>query len=267
MRHFGLDKSRCTSLSALTFALALSWGEGAGAQSVVPVSQTPQVPTVEVSPEFVDAVRRALVENPQIIIEVLTVLEAQQASQEAGKDQALIDRHADELFADLDTSKPILIEFQDYNCGYCRRSHPDVVAVRTATPDLQVVVLEFPVLGEDSIYTAQIALAVKSLYGADTYQSFVDTVMALESPANPATVLRILDVLGLDGTAVTRASKSSVVSDELERAAYLARTMGVRGTPAFVGPSGISRGAASRAHLAAIAQPIPTASDSSPKGE
>lgn len=268
MRYFGFDGSLGTSFAALTVGLALTWGPQAGAQNVVPVSQIPDVTApAEVTPEFVDAVRRALIGNPEIILEVLSVLEAQQAAEKSSKDRELIARHADELFVGLDRTKPILIEFQDYNCSYCRRVHPDVTAVRDADPDLQLVVVEFPILGEDSTYAAEMALAVKALYGEDTYRDFADSVLLADSNANPATVLRILDVLGLDGTAVTEASKDPAIAEQLQRSAYLARTMGVRGTPAFIGPSGISRGAAGRAQLVALAQPIPAQTDTSSKGE
>ena len=267
MRHFGFDRSWGTSLSALSLGLALVTAQGAGAQSVPPTSvpvvleQSPVQPRV--TPEFVEAVRQALVQNPEIFLEVISVLEADQAAEEAGKNQALIEDNAEILFAGLDPTKPILLEFQDYNCGYCRRVHPDVAALSKDNPDLQLVVMEFPILGEDSVYTAEIGLAVKALYGQDTYRRFSDSILLADSAANPATVLRILNLLGLDAQEVTKASKAPSIAEELQRVAYVARTMGVRGTPAFVGPSGISRGAINRAQMAALAAPAQPSS----KGE
>lgn len=252
MQYFGFNRRSGISRIALSVGLALTMAHGAGAQSVALTQVTAQ-PTV--TPEFVDAVRQTLTENPEILLEVFAVLEAQQEAQETNNDRMLIADHADTLFDGLDLDKPILIEFQDYNCGYCRRVHADVKALRDRSPDLQLVVLEFPILGENSKYTAEIALAVKALYGETTYRDFVDAAMGLDSPANPATVLHILNDMGLDGQAVTQSAKSPDIAAELKRAAYLARTMGIQGTPAFIGPSGITRGAAGRTQLAALSQP------------
>ncbi|MDN3719546.1 thioredoxin domain-containing protein [Roseibium salinum] len=56
-----------------------------------------------------------------------------------------------------------LVEFFDYNCGYCKRAHADMVRLIEEDPDLRVVLKEFPVLGQGSVEAAQVAVAVNSI--------------------------------------------------------------------------------------------------------
>ena len=54
-----------------------------------------------------------------------------------------------------------LVEFFDYNCGYCKRALVDLVELMKGDPKLRVVLKEFPVLGPGSIEAAQVAVAVR----------------------------------------------------------------------------------------------------------
>ena len=86
---------------------------------------------------FNTRVEAVLLDNPEIVIRVFEKLERQQAAEEQAAAQIEIAGLADELFAGLDPAKPILVELQDYNCGYCRRAPGTVSALRDAHPDLQ----------------------------------------------------------------------------------------------------------------------------------
>ena len=46
--------------------------------------------------------------------------------------------------------KVTIVEFYDYNCGYCKRAQDDMLALTAADPDLRFVLKEFPILGPDS---------------------------------------------------------------------------------------------------------------------
>ena len=46
--------------------------------------------------------------------------------------------------------KVTIVEFFDYNCGYCKRAIEDMLALTAADPDLRFVLKEFPILGPDS---------------------------------------------------------------------------------------------------------------------
>lgn len=212
-------------------------GEGFTARAVEPIE--------DAGDEFDERVRQALLRNPEIMLEIFALLEQKEVASKAVKDQDLIASVADDLFAGLDPDKPILVEFQDYNCGYCRKSHATVQALREQMPDLQLVLMEMPILSDGSRYTAQAALALKSLEGEEAYLNFADAIMGGTETANVATVLRVLTDQGHDAEAVVKAIKAGQGADELKKAQDLADALGVTGPPYFVGPSGIIRGAAS----------------------
>ena len=54
-----------------------------------------------------------------------------------------------------------LVEFFDYNCGYCKRAMTDMLELMKDDPKLKVVLKEFPVLGPGSVEAAQVAVAVR----------------------------------------------------------------------------------------------------------
>ena len=59
--------------------------------------------------------------------------------------------------------KTVLVEFSDYNCGFCRKAMPEVVALLKSDPKLKLVVHELPIFGEGSRYAAMAALIVAHL--------------------------------------------------------------------------------------------------------
>ena len=54
-----------------------------------------------------------------------------------------------------------MVEFFDYNCGFCKRALGDMVDLLKAEPNLKIVLKEFPVLGPGSVEAARIAVAVR----------------------------------------------------------------------------------------------------------
>ncbi|MCF6278198.1 MAG: DsbA family protein, partial [Anaerolineales bacterium] len=119
---------------------------------------------------FDKQVRQALLRNPEIILEVFALLEDQQKAETAMSDQQIIDQFKVELFGeDADSSNSILVEFADYQCGYCRQSVPVVASIMADNPDVSLRLIELPILGEKSREYAAKMLAIKALHGEETY--------------------------------------------------------------------------------------------------
>jgi protein-disulfide isomerase len=96
------------------------------------------------------------------------------------------------------------------------------------------------------------ALALEETKGDEAYLRFSDAMMSMEGQANAASVLRVLAEQGHDPEAIAEASKQGAGKEALQKAQRLARHLNVRGTPSFVGPSGLSRGMLSLEDLAAL---------------
>ena len=52
-----------------------------------------------------------------------------------------------------------MVEFFDYNCGWCKKGLPEVMNLIEQDKNLRVVLKEFPIFGGDSDYAAKAALA------------------------------------------------------------------------------------------------------------
>ena len=77
-----------------------------------------------------------------------------------------------------------LVEFFDYNCGFCRKALDDKIELMKADPKLRVVLKEFPVLGEGSTQAAQVAVAVRmqDKTGGKKYLEFHQKMFAQPRP-------------------------------------------------------------------------------------
>jgi protein-disulfide isomerase len=52
-----------------------------------------------------------------------------------------------------------VVEFFDYNCGYCRKTLADLVKLMESDPNIKVQFLEYPILAAESKDAARVALA------------------------------------------------------------------------------------------------------------
>ena len=133
---------RLNSLATKTATLALVAGLAA------PALQAQELDLGNMTPEqrtaFGSAVRDYLLEEPQVLIEVMNLLEQQQYEQQAQADEALVSQNADALFRDgyswvggNPEGDVTVVEFSDYFCGYCRRAPFEVDVVLRAEGNIR----------------------------------------------------------------------------------------------------------------------------------
>jgi len=191
---------------------------------------------------FDEQVRQALLRNPEIILEVFALLEDQQKTEAAASDQQIINQFSVELFgSDADTSDNILVEFVDYQCGYCRQSVPVVASILADNPEVTLRLIELPILGEKSREYAAKMLAIKSLYGEETYLELHSLFLGGRGGE-----LQNFDAViaehGLSPQHVYEVALTAPIQDIIDANLALAEAMGISGTPGFVTRSSIIRG-------------------------
>jgi len=127
-----------------------------------------------------------------------------------------------------------LVEFFDYNCGFCKRALPDMVDLIKADPKLKVVLKEFPILGPASLEAARVAIAVRMQDASG--QKYLDFHQKLlgRGQADKARALAIAQELGLDMTRLERDVASEEVDKSLAESRGLAQALGLTGTPSYV---------------------------------
>src|SRR5690606_24366252 len=131
---------------------------------------TPEIITRAVlkNPEgFAEAVRAALLAKPEIFAEAA---QAYQAKQERDAQAAILPKikqfedelfNSDSPFIGNPNGSKVVVEFLDYQCGYCRAAHEPSKQMVKADGDLKVILKDLPVLGPLSGVAARAAGAAK----------------------------------------------------------------------------------------------------------
>ena len=178
----------------------------------------------------------AILEKPEILIEALSILqERENAALVEAQSTALTELRDDfeqnaPIFGNLDGSVT-LVEFFDYNCGYCRRAAPEVKAVLETSKDVRIVYREFPILGPGSEIAARASLAARN---QGKYQQFHEAMMALNGQAFEASVMEVAGDVGLDLEVLKTDMQSDLVNDHSAASLRLAEALRITGTPTFV---------------------------------
>jgi len=199
--------------------------------------------------------------NPSVIIESLQSYEQALAAREQAADSEAIARLHETLFhspAAWSGGNPdgdvTIVEFLDYRCGFCRQMFEIVERVVEGDGNVRFVIKEFPILGEESMIMARLALAIRDLAGDEAYKTVHDTMMTGEG-IEPSYIEDLATTYGLDPATISEGITSDTVGASLAETYRLAQELGINGTPAFIVGSQIIRGAMTEDQLiAAIAE-------------
>ena len=150
-----------------------------------------------------------------------------------------------------------LVEFFDYNCGYCKRALPDMLTLLKDDPKLKVVLKEFPILGPGSVEAARVAIAVRMQDATgQKYLAFHSELLGNPGPASKEKALAAAKDQGLDMTRLEKDVASDEVATTLDEDMKLAGALGIHGTPGYVIGNDVVVGAVG---LAALQAKIDTA--------
>jgi protein-disulfide isomerase len=188
--------------------------------------------------EIEQIVKSYLVTNPEIFVEVQSALEEKQEKEQAEKLKAAISQNAGEIYRDHGASVGgnadgdiTVVEFFDYNCGYCKRGLHDVVKLVETDPKVRVVFKELPILSKGSEEASRVAVAAQR---QGKYWELHKAMLSAKGQMNEAAALQIAEKLGLDMAKLKADMASPEVKAEVEKSEALAKKMGVNGTPHFL---------------------------------
>jgi protein-disulfide isomerase len=187
-------------------------------------------------------VREYLIAHPEVLEEAMNELTKRQAAADAEKHEASVAKNADVIFnsprgvmvgnKDGDVT---MVEFFDYNCGYCKRAMTDMLDLMKSDPKLKVVLKEFPVLSQGSVEAAQVAVAVRMQDpSGKKYLDFHQKLLGGRGAADKARAMAAAKDAGLDMARLEKDLSSQEVRATLEENMKLAESMGMNGTPSYV---------------------------------
>jgi protein-disulfide isomerase len=213
-------------MTRLTLPLVALAGAGLGALGVAAwdrlgggAADTPRIERV---------VRDYILAHPELIPEAMQKLQDRETGRLVAANRAAIETPVGSAFAGNPRGDVTLVEYYDYNCGYCRASLPVIAELVKSDSKLRVVFRELPVLAESSRTAARMSLAAAD---QGKFAAFHDALYA----AGPVTDATIAGAAAKAGVDRARARAYAPQADaEITRNMRTASQLGMTGTPSWV---------------------------------
>jgi protein-disulfide isomerase len=162
--------------------------------------------------------------HPEILPEAMSRLQARETANAIAANRGAIFKPFGNAFdgpADADVT---IVQFFDYDCGYCRRSLPDIDRLLSEDKKLRIVYREFPVLGPNSEVAAKASLTAAR---GNQYAAFHRAMYAAKD-LSPAEVDKVAARFG------AKIGNYPATQKEIDANRALARPLGLTGTPSWV---------------------------------
>ena len=187
--------------------------------------------------EIESIIHEYIMNNPELIIKSVEKLRQVVEQEDNDKKNFLIKNF--ELFANdknipwqgEENASVILIEFFDYNCGYCKKSLDAITNILKSHNNIKVSFRDYPILSTTSTSAAKAALAAQK---QGKYFNFHSNLMKFQGNLTEEEIFNIAKSSGL------KIKQLKLDMDDPERAAIikdthdLAKSLGIRGTPTFL---------------------------------
>ena len=184
------------------------------------------------------SIREYLLANPEVLVEAMQELERKQDSQRDAVATKGVHENQAELYRDPDSpiggnpnGDVVMVEFNDYQCPYCKRAHQAVKSVTGADGKVKIVYKDLPILGEASRIAALAALAATK---QGKHLALHNALMEFTGKLDRDKILEIASSVGIDRAQLEKDMEDPKLKQIIERNMALASALGIRGTPAFV---------------------------------
>ncbi|MDH6232931.1 protein-disulfide isomerase [Mesorhizobium soli] len=234
-----------TTAIAVSFAM-LAFGFMSGRHETAVVGSSAQAASVQTADAQLDRkavesiVRDYLLDNPEILVDVQNSLEQKrEAAQRVAhretieEDKAQIFNSAYDGVVGNPNGKVTIVEFYDYNCGYCKRAQHDMQALTASDPDLRFVLKEFPILGPDSQKAHVVSMAFRALE-PEKYGEFHNQLLGGQGRASEDSAIKIALSLGVDEAKLRQEMKNPAIVEAFSKTYDLANKLAISGTPSYV---------------------------------
>ncbi|MCG6857003.1 MAG: DsbA family protein [Salaquimonas sp.] len=181
-----------------------------------------------------------LLANPEVMVEVQNALEQQrEAKRVAAQRETLKDNH-DEIYSTKDQieignpdAKVTVVEFFDYNCGFCHRALSDMNRLVKENDNLRFILREFPILSPQSLEAHKISIAFSNMM-PDKAAEFHRALLGADGRKDGEMALDLGVSLGADREKLKAASEAPEVMAAIRESHKLADGLGITGTPSYV---------------------------------
>lgn len=203
--------------------------------------------TAASTPSFTDAQRTEIEsilkeyltkKNPEVLIEAGQELQRRQSAEAETKSKAALAASRDKIFNDPSTptggnpkGDVTVVEFFDYQCGYCKMSAPTVAKLLKEDKNVRFIYKEYPILGPVSTEASKAAFAsIKQ----GKYVKFHDALMSRPGHIASDDIYRVAKEVGIDVEKLKKDMADESVTKLVDASLALGGEVGVRGTPMFI---------------------------------
>jgi protein-disulfide isomerase len=186
-------------------------------------------------------IKEYLLQKPEILREAIDALDARDAATLAKEREKVVTESGSKLFSPASQAvvgapdgKVTLVEFFDYNCGYCKRALSDLVRLVKEYPDLRLVLRDLPILSADSREAAKVANAASRQFQGEKFWEFHQQLLGTRGHAGKAEALATAKELGADMERLEKDAADPSIVAGIEESEKLAKALQINGTPTFV---------------------------------
>ena len=186
---------------------------------------------IEQKNEIKKMIRNYILEYPEIIPEAVEVLRSRQNISRIKDSQNLLYNDGYSFVAGNKNGDVTLVEFYDYNCGYCKQV-PDVLArLIEEDKNLKVIFKELPILAETSQFASVAAMASMQ---QGKFSKFHSAMLKNKRALTEDLILKIATDSGIDEAQLLIDMEDPKIEENIMKTKYLVQNIGISGTPGFV---------------------------------
>ncbi|HTH18043.1 MAG TPA: DsbA family protein [Magnetospirillum sp.] len=183
-------------------------------------------------------VRAYLMEHPEVIGDAIEALrEKMRVQAEAEAKKVVEARKAELLFAKDDpvAGNPkgdvVIVQFFDYNCPYCKVVLDPLMEAVKADGKTRLVFKDMPILSEESVLAARVALAAKA---QGKYEEVHRAFMKFRGKLDEKTIYRLAGEAGANADQLKKDALSPEIEKQLKKNLELAHALDISSTPSFI---------------------------------
>jgi len=205
----------------------LPWSAAARADSFTPEQRA----------EIITIMRNALKQDPSILRDAVSAMQADESAKTQAKTQAAIAKMQDQLVSATDpiAGNPhgdvTIVEFFDTRCPYCRKLEPVMAQFLAEDGHVRLVYKDLPILGPASVLGTKALLAAQNQNG---YEKLRDLIMKMPPDTTLPQIEAAARQSGLDWDKLSRDMNDPSVQARINDNLKLARALEIQGTPALV---------------------------------
>jgi protein-disulfide isomerase len=217
-------------------------------KSTISISENVGSENTNFSPQQIVAIEKIvhsyLLNNPEILIELDRKLQEREIAKQkvrTEKTKEKIEKYKSQLFDEKLPGRVILgnpageitiVEFTQHQCPACKKASVILEQISQTNPEVRIIVIYWPFLGENAVHTAKAMLAAQKQNKAKLLDKLIVNHHRTVDKEQLESI--IAEQQELDGKLLRLAMLDSVLDKALEDNFTLANNLDLSGTPAFI---------------------------------